>query len=90
VLAMLLLAGAVTVVLTNYKEIDEINIFALVLVVQSLPFVAAVAIAALEGSRLNEFAFWRAIEARIVAALTRPAARAGEQPSVPNAVTPDA
>ena len=90
VLAVLLLAGAVTVVLTNYKEIDEINIFALVLVVQSLPFVAAVAIAALEGSRLNEFAFWRAIEARIVAALTRPAARAGEQPSVPNAVTPDA
>jgi exo-beta-1,3-glucanase (GH17 family)/glycosyltransferase involved in cell wall biosynthesis len=83
VLAMLLLAGAVTVVLTNYKEIDEINIFALVLVVQSLPFVAAVAIAALEGSRLNEFAFWRAIEARIAAALTRPAARAGEQPSLP-------
>jgi exo-beta-1,3-glucanase (GH17 family)/cellulose synthase/poly-beta-1,6-N-acetylglucosamine synthase-like glycosyltransferase len=90
VLAMLLLAGAVTVVLTNYKEIDEINIFALVLVVQSLPFVAAVAIAALEGSRLNEFAFWRAIEARIAAALTRPAARAGEQPSLPTAVTPDA
>jgi exo-beta-1,3-glucanase (GH17 family)/cellulose synthase/poly-beta-1,6-N-acetylglucosamine synthase-like glycosyltransferase len=90
VLAMLLLAGAVTVVLTNYKEIDEINIFALVLVVQSLPFVAAVAIAALEGSRLNEFAFWRAIEARIAATLMRPAGRAGEQPSVPTAVTPDA
>ena len=90
VLAMLLLSGAVTVVLTNYKEIDEINIFALVLVVQSLPFVAAVTIAALEGSRFNEFAFWRAIEARIATALTRPAARAGEQPSVPNAVTPDA
>jgi len=61
-----------------------------VLVVQSLPFVAAVTIAALEGSRFNEFAFWRAIEARIAAALTRPAARAGERPSVPNAVTPDA
>jgi hypothetical protein len=90
VLAMLLLAGAVTVVLTNYKETDEINIFALVLVVQSLPFVAAVAIAALEGSRLNEFAFWRAIEARIAATLMRPAGRAGEQPSVPTAVTPDA
>jgi len=89
VLAMLLLASAATVVITNYKQIDEINIFALVLVVQSLPFVAAVAIAALEGSRFNEFAFWRTLEARI-AALLRPAARAGKPPSLPDAVTPDA
>ena len=89
VLAMLLLASAATVVITNYKQIDEINIFALVLVVQSLSFVAAVAIAALEGSRFNEFAFWRTLEARI-AALLRPAARAGKPPSLPDAVTPDA
>src|SRR5262249_50069110 len=61
VLAALLLAGAVTVVATNYKQIHEINIFALVLIVQSLPFLAAVAIAALEGSRFNSFAYWRAI-----------------------------
>jgi exo-beta-1,3-glucanase (GH17 family)/cellulose synthase/poly-beta-1,6-N-acetylglucosamine synthase-like glycosyltransferase len=90
VLAMLLLASAVTVVLTNYKQIDEINIFALVLVVQSLPFIAAVAIAALEGSRFNEFVFWRTLEARIAALLPRPAAQPGKPPSVPNVATPDA
>ncbi|MDW4608176.1 hypothetical protein NQ312_27515, partial [Escherichia coli] len=37
----------------------EIYIFAGVLVLQSLPFLAAVAIAILENSRINEFAFWR-------------------------------
>jgi hypothetical protein len=58
-------------------------------VVQSLPFVAAVAIAALEGSRFNEFAFWRSIETRIAAALPRPAARARERGGVRNVVTPD-
>ena len=59
VLAALLLIGAAVVVMTNYKQIHEINIFALVLVVQSLPFLAAVAIGAIEGSRFNEFAYWR-------------------------------
>jgi exo-beta-1,3-glucanase (GH17 family)/cellulose synthase/poly-beta-1,6-N-acetylglucosamine synthase-like glycosyltransferase len=65
VLAALLLIGAVIVVATNYKQIHEINIFALVLVVQSLPFLAAVAIGALEASRFNSFAYWQAIKARI-------------------------
>ena len=65
VMGALLLIGAAIVVVTNYKQIHEINIFALVLVVQSLPFLAAVAIAALEGSRFNSFAYWRGIEARI-------------------------
>jgi cellulose synthase/poly-beta-1,6-N-acetylglucosamine synthase-like glycosyltransferase len=69
VLAALLLIGAVIVVATNHKQIHEINIFAFVLVVQSLPFVAAVAIAALEGSRFNAFAYWRGIEARLAALL---------------------
>ena len=68
VLAALLLIGAVVVVVTNYKQIREIYIFAVVLVVQSLPFLAAVAIAALEGTRFNEFAYWRSIEARLVGA----------------------
>ena len=58
VLAALLLIGAVIVVATNYKQIREINIFAVVLVVQSLPFLAAVAIGALEASRFNNFAYW--------------------------------
>jgi hypothetical protein len=72
-LAALLLVSAVLVVSTNYKQIVELNIFAAVLVVQSLPFVAAVAIAALEGSRLNEFAYWRRVEAKVVETLPRPA-----------------
>jgi hypothetical protein len=91
VLAVLLLAGAVTVAVTNYKQIDEINIFALVLVVQSLPFLAAVAMAAIEGSRFNEFAWWRGIEARMAAVLSRSAAgRGSERAGVRNVVTPDA
>ena len=76
VLAMLLLAGAVTVVVTNYKQIDEINIFALVLVVQSLPFLAAVAMASVEGSRFNDFAYWRGLRAKIATALPRGAGTA--------------
>jgi exo-beta-1,3-glucanase (GH17 family)/cellulose synthase/poly-beta-1,6-N-acetylglucosamine synthase-like glycosyltransferase len=82
VLAMLLLAGAVTVAGTNYREIVELNIFALVLVVQSLPFVAAVAVAVLEGSRLNEFAYWRTMETKIHAALARLGVRSQQQRSV--------
>src|SRR5215475_6728248 len=74
VLGALLLVGAVVVVTTNYKQIRELNIFALVLVVQSLPFLAAVAIAVLEGSRFNEFAYWRTVEATVAAKLPQPAA----------------
>jgi hypothetical protein len=81
VLAALLLASAVLVVMTNYKQITELNIFAMVLVVQSLPFVAAVAIAALEGSRFNEFAYWRRVEAKVVETLPRPAATAADAPA---------
>ncbi len=33
--------------------------------VQSLPFLAAVGIAALEGSRFNDFAYWRSLEAKL-------------------------
>jgi exo-beta-1,3-glucanase (GH17 family)/cellulose synthase/poly-beta-1,6-N-acetylglucosamine synthase-like glycosyltransferase len=79
VLAALLLIGAVVVVMTNYKQIREVNIFALVLVVQSLPFLAAVAIAALEGTRLNSFAFWESLEAKLAGTLPRPAAEAPVQ-----------
>ena len=42
----------------------EINIFAAVLVVQSLPFIAAVAITLIEGTRFNSLAYWQALEAR--------------------------
>ncbi len=71
VLAALLLAGAATVIVTNTKEVREIYLFAFVLVVQSLPFLAAVAIALIERSRFNDFATWRALEARTRALLPR-------------------
>jgi hypothetical protein len=64
ILASLLLAGAAVLVVTNVKEVREINIFAAVLVIQSLPFIAAVAIALVERSRLNDFATWRGMETR--------------------------
>jgi hypothetical protein len=67
VIGALLMIGALTLVVTNYKQVREINIFACVLVVQSLPFLAAVALAAIEGTRFNSFVYWRSIEAKIAA-----------------------
>jgi exo-beta-1,3-glucanase (GH17 family)/cellulose synthase/poly-beta-1,6-N-acetylglucosamine synthase-like glycosyltransferase len=64
VLAGLLVLGAVTLVATNIKDVREINIFAAVLLVQSLPFLAAVGLAVFERTRFNDFATWRALEAR--------------------------
>jgi cellulose synthase/poly-beta-1,6-N-acetylglucosamine synthase-like glycosyltransferase/exo-beta-1,3-glucanase (GH17 family) len=59
VIGVLLLAGAAVLVATNTKQIREIYIFAVVLVLESLPFLSAVALATLELSRANSFAFWR-------------------------------
>jgi exo-beta-1,3-glucanase (GH17 family)/glycosyltransferase involved in cell wall biosynthesis len=68
VIGVLLLVGAALLVVNNDstllmstggKQVREIYIFAGVLVLQSLPFLSAVAIAILENSRINEFAFWR-------------------------------
>jgi exo-beta-1,3-glucanase (GH17 family)/cellulose synthase/poly-beta-1,6-N-acetylglucosamine synthase-like glycosyltransferase len=64
VIAALLLIGAMTLVVTNYKQVHEINIFAFVLLVQSLPFLAAITLAVIEGTRFNSFAYWRGIEAK--------------------------
>jgi len=60
VIGVLLLVGAVVlVVMNNSKQVREIYVFAAVLVLESLPFLSAVAIAILETSRLNAFSFWR-------------------------------
>jgi cellulose synthase/poly-beta-1,6-N-acetylglucosamine synthase-like glycosyltransferase/exo-beta-1,3-glucanase (GH17 family) len=60
VIGVLLLVGAtVLVVMNGTKQVREIYIFAGVLVLESLPFLSAVAIALLENSRTNSFAFWR-------------------------------
>jgi cellulose synthase/poly-beta-1,6-N-acetylglucosamine synthase-like glycosyltransferase/exo-beta-1,3-glucanase (GH17 family) len=59
VIGVLLLIGATVLVVTNQKEVHEIYVFAAVLVLESLPFLSAVAIAILENSRINAFSFWR-------------------------------
>ncbi len=60
VICVLLWVGCAVLVVTNaQKQITEIYIFAGVLILQSLPFLSAVAIAILENSRINAFTFWR-------------------------------
>jgi hypothetical protein len=86
IIAGLLLAGAVTLIVTNCKEVREINIFAAVLVVQSLPFIAATAIAVVEGTRFNSFPYWREISAKAAvraAVLLRQPKVIAEQPKLP-------
>jgi exo-beta-1,3-glucanase (GH17 family)/cellulose synthase/poly-beta-1,6-N-acetylglucosamine synthase-like glycosyltransferase len=85
VIAALLLVGATTLVVTNYKQVHEINIFAFVLLVQSLPFLAAVILATIEGTRFNSFAYWRGIEAKI--AITIGAKAADLLPQSPGVIT---
>jgi hypothetical protein len=77
----LLITGAIALVATNFERIREIYIFAGVLVLQSLPFLAAAAIASLEGSRVNNFAFWRAVETRFSEMLPRRSAMKAPAPA---------
>jgi hypothetical protein len=70
-------------VITNYKQVHEINIFAAVLVVQSLPFIAAVMLATIEGTRFNAFAYWRGIEAKAAALLPQRQVIIAEPPKLP-------
>ncbi len=72
VIAGLVLSGALTLVMTNYKQVREIDIFAFVLVVQSLPFLSAVGLATIEGTRFNSLAYWRRIEAKAADLLPQP------------------
>jgi exo-beta-1,3-glucanase (GH17 family)/cellulose synthase/poly-beta-1,6-N-acetylglucosamine synthase-like glycosyltransferase len=69
VIAGLLLLGSAALVETNYKEVREIYIFAGILAIQSVPFLAAVVLSLVERSALNDFAVWRAIEAHTLALL---------------------
>ncbi len=94
VIAALLLVGALTLVVTNYKQVREINIFAFVLVVQSLPFLSAVALACIEGTRFNSLRLLARLEAKAADLLPQPAGRhgraaqaAGRQPGGSGAVS---
>jgi cellulose synthase/poly-beta-1,6-N-acetylglucosamine synthase-like glycosyltransferase/exo-beta-1,3-glucanase (GH17 family) len=64
VLGGLLMLGGFIVFATNWDRVREINLFGCVLVVQSLPFLAAAALAAFENCRFNDFAVLRSLEAR--------------------------
>jgi len=71
VIGGLLMIGAAVVFATNGERVREINLFGCVLLVQSLPFVAAAGLAAFENSRLNDFALWRNLEARLIELVSR-------------------
>jgi hypothetical protein len=79
VLGTLLLIGSLGLYLTNEQQVTEIYIFSAVMLVQSLPFIAAVVVTLFERSALNDFATWR----RLAATLTtyRPRLPRGPQPT---------
>jgi cellulose synthase/poly-beta-1,6-N-acetylglucosamine synthase-like glycosyltransferase/exo-beta-1,3-glucanase (GH17 family) len=52
-----LVVGAIVLLATNIYRVFEIDLFAAILLLQSLPFLSAVALAALERSRVNEFSY---------------------------------
>jgi hypothetical protein len=54
----LLVVGAIVLLATNTYRVFEIDLFATILLLQSLPFLSAVAVATLERSRVNEFSYW--------------------------------
>jgi exo-beta-1,3-glucanase (GH17 family)/cellulose synthase/poly-beta-1,6-N-acetylglucosamine synthase-like glycosyltransferase len=87
VIGTLLVGSAVFLHATNWEMVREIDLFALALAIQSLPFLAAVGLAALEGSRLNDFAFWHGLEGRVGQMLTR--RRAATDATTPAAVPVD-
>jgi len=78
VLGGLLVLGAAILVVTNHEQVREVNLFALVLLVQSLPFLSATLLAVFETSRLNDFAILTAIPAAAQARLARVQARVFE------------
>ncbi|HZS64312.1 MAG TPA: glycosyltransferase [Xanthobacteraceae bacterium] len=88
VLGTLLLLGAVVLLATNTNDIREINVFAAALVVQSLPFLSAVLLATVEATRMNDFAFWRGVEARMAELLPWRSALPKAQPVTEKAVEP--
>jgi exo-beta-1,3-glucanase (GH17 family)/cellulose synthase/poly-beta-1,6-N-acetylglucosamine synthase-like glycosyltransferase len=74
VIGIALLLGALALFVFNTAAVRENNVFAAVLVLQSLPFLAAAGIALFEGSKMNDFVYWRSLEARLAGVLPgRPA-----------------
>ncbi|MGE3990129.1 glycosyltransferase, partial [Pseudorhodoplanes sp.] len=87
VLGSLLIVGAIVLIANNPLQITEIYLFAFVLLVQSLPFLSAAVLAAIEGRRINEFAFWTELQPRALTALRRrPAVISAQAPAIANAI----
>ncbi|MCK0208454.1 glycosyltransferase [Starkeya koreensis] len=64
-----LLVAAISLRMTNWHAVVEVDLFAFALAVQSLPFLAAAGIGWLEGSPLNLFSTWASLRARALALL---------------------
>jgi exo-beta-1,3-glucanase (GH17 family)/cellulose synthase/poly-beta-1,6-N-acetylglucosamine synthase-like glycosyltransferase len=79
VLGGLLLLGSAILHVTNDQQVREISIFSAVMLVQSLPFLAAILMAAFERSPLNELATWRKLAALSTYRHRRPRGRAPTQ-----------
>ncbi|MGQ3672736.1 glycosyltransferase [Xanthobacter sp. TB0136] len=71
VIGSCLLIAGVVLVYTNWHDTREINLYAMALMVQSLPYVAAAGIGLFESSRFNDYAFWRALHAKMAPFLPR-------------------
>jgi hypothetical protein len=56
---LLLVGSSLLLQVTNVTQAQAISIFSFVLLVQSLPFLAAVMVTLFERSSLNDFATWR-------------------------------
>ena len=77
VLGIALLLGSLTLAYTNEQQVREVTIFSVVMLVQSLPFLAAFAIALFERSSFNEFATWRRLGRGVIEAPSLPTGPAG-------------
>ncbi|HYH69832.1 MAG TPA: glycosyltransferase [Methyloceanibacter sp.] len=77
VLGIALLVGSLTLAYTNEQQVREVTIFSVVMLVQSLPFLAAFAIALFERSSFNEFATWRRLGRGVIEAPSLPTGPAG-------------
>jgi cellulose synthase/poly-beta-1,6-N-acetylglucosamine synthase-like glycosyltransferase/exo-beta-1,3-glucanase (GH17 family) len=80
VLAGLLILGSITLFITNTDQVYEINLFAIVLLVQAMPFLAAVLVTLFERSPFNQPVAARSVWRQLVRGIF-------EKTSVPNPVS---
>jgi exo-beta-1,3-glucanase (GH17 family)/cellulose synthase/poly-beta-1,6-N-acetylglucosamine synthase-like glycosyltransferase len=83
VFGCLLLGGAILLFGTNINRVFAIDLFASVLVLQSLPFLSAVGLAVLEGTRANRVEFWRRFRIGKYLVRSLPSAQSGSSLRLP-------